>query len=367
MDFQLCAPVLLGLEGICADELRRENFTGVTAENGRVLFEGGLREALRANLWLRTAERVLIRIAEFPAETFDQLFEGVRAAPLENVIDAFGAFPVKGHATRSRLTSIPDCQRIIKKAAAVRLGQVYGYETMPETGCKYQLSFHLLNDRCSLYIDTTGDGLHKRGYRAEATAAPIRETLAAAMVYLSRRRGDRPLCDPLCGSGTILIEAALMASGTAPGLNRAFAVEGFAGADPADGETLRAEARARIHAFDGPITGSDRDASAVALAKANAKKAGVGDQITFACADLSEAPFPDSGIVITNPPYGERLGDVAEARAVYAALGRRIFEKRLGAYVISPDEQFEKFFGRRADKKRKLYNGMMKCNVFQYR
>ena len=134
MDFQLCAPVLLGLEGICADELRRENFTGVTAENGRVLFEGGLREALRANLWLRTAERVLIRIAEFPAETFDQLFEGVRAAPLENVIDAFGAFPVKGHATRSRLTSIPDCQRIIKKAAAVRLGQVYGYETMPETG-----------------------------------------------------------------------------------------------------------------------------------------------------------------------------------------------------------------------------------------
>ena len=221
--------------------------------------------------------------------------------------------------------------------------------------------------RAAVYIDTTGDGLHKRGYRAEATAAPIRETLAAAMVYLSRRRGDRPLCDPLCGSGTILIEAALMASCTAPGLNRAFAVEGFAGADPADGETLRAEARARIHAFDGPITGSDRDTAAVALAKANAKKAGVGDQITFACADLSAAPFPDSGIVITNPPYGERLGDVAEARAVYAALGRRIFEKRLGAYVISPDEQFEKFFGRRADKKRKLYNGMMKCNVFQYR
>lgn len=367
MTYQLCAPVLLGLEGICADELRRLNFADVTAENGRVLFSGDLREALRANLWLRTAERVLIRIAEFRAETFDQLFEGVRAAPLESVIDALGAFPVKGHSTRSRLTSIPDCQRIIKKAAAVRLGSVYGYETMPETGCKYQLSFHLLNDRCSLYIDTTGVGLHKRGYRAEATAAPIRETLAAAMVYLSRRRGDRPLCDPLCGSGTILIEAALMASNTAPGLQRSFAVEAFANANRSDGEALRREARDAIRTFDGPITGSDRDPAAVRLARANAQKAGVGNVISFACAELADAELPDTGIVITNPPYGERLGDLEAAREVYRLLGQRICAKRLGAYIISPDEQFESCYGRRADKKRKLYNGMMKCNVFQYR
>ena len=367
VNFRLCAPVLLGLEGICADELRRLGFENVAAENGRVLFSGDLREALRANLWLRTAERVQILIAEFPAATFDELFEGVRAAPLETVVDAFGAFPVKGHSTRSRLTSIPDCQRIIKTAAAVRLGSIYGCETMPETGAKYQLSFHLLNDRCSLYIDTTGDGLHKRGYRAEATAAPIRETLAAAMVYLSRRRGDRPLCDPLCGSGTILIEAALMASDTAPGLNRAFAVEGFAGVSTDLGAALREEARAKIHGFDGEIFGSDRDSAAVGLARANAEKAGVGKTVHFARAELAQARFPESGIVITNPPYGERLGDVTEARAVYAALGKRIFENRLGAYVISPDEQFEKHFGRRADKKRKLYNGMMKCNVFMYR
>ena len=367
MKFRLCAPVLLGLEGICADELRRLGFEDVAAENGRVLFSGDLCEALRANLWLRTAERVLLLIAEFPAETFDELFEGVRAAPLEEVIDATGAFPVKGHSTRSRLTSIPDCQRIIKKAAAVRLGAVYGYETMPETGAKYQLSFHLMNDRCALYIDTTGDGLHKRGYRTEATAAPIRETLAAAMVYLSRRRGDRPLCDPLCGSGTILIEAALTASDTAPGLHRSFAVENFACFSAGTGEVLRAEARARIRGFDGEIFGSDRDPAAIGLARANAERAGVGKNIIFARAELSQARFPESGIVITNPPYGERLGDVAGAREVYTALGRRIFENRLGAYVISPDEQFERYFGRRADRKRKLYNGMMKCNVFMYR
>lgn len=367
MTFQLCAPVLLGLEGICADELRRLNFTDVAAENGRVLFSGDLREALRANLWLRTAERVLIRIAEFRAETFEQLFEGVRVAPLETVIDALGAFPVKGHSTRSRLTSIPDCQRIIKKAAAVRLGSVYGCETMPETGCKYQLSFHLLNDRCSLYIDTTGAGLHKRGYRAEATAAPIRETLAAAMVYLSRRRGDRPLCDPLCGSGTILIEAALMASNTAPGLQRTFAMEAFANAKRTDGETLRREARDAIQTFDGKITGSDHDPAAIRLARANAQKAGVGNQISFVCAELADADLPETGIIITNPPYGERLGDLEAARAVYRLLGQRICERHLGAYIISPDEQFENCYGRRADKKRKLYNGMMKCNVFQYR
>lgn len=367
MSFRLCAPVLLGLEGICADELRRMDFQNVAAENGRVLFDGDYRDALRANLWLRTAERVQILIGEFPAATFDQLFEGVRALPLESVIDRLGAFPVKGHSTRSKLTSIPDCQRIIKKAAAVRLGSVYGCETMPETGAKYQLSFHILNDRCSLYIDTTGDSLHKRGYRADSLAAPIRETLAAAMVFLSHRRGDRPLCDPLCGSGTILIEAALLAANRAPGLNRQFALEGFAGADESDGVQLREEARSLIRPFEGEITGSDMDSDAIGLARANAEKAGVGAQIRFAKAELSAARLPDSGIIITNPPYGERLGDVAQARAVYESLGRRVAEKRLGAYVISPDEQFEKYFGRQADKKRKLYNGMMKCNVFMFR
>ncbi len=367
MSFRLCAPVLLGLEGICADELRRLDFADVSAENGRVLFSGDLTEALRANLWLRTAERVQILLGEFPAATFDQLFEGVKATPLEEIIDANGAFPVKGHSTRSRLTSIPDCQKIIKKAAAVRLGSVYGYQTMPETGAKYQLSFHIMNDRCSLYLDTTGASLHKRGYRAEANAAPIRETLAAAMVFLSRRRGDRPLCDPLCGSGTILIEAALMASNTAPGLNRPFAMEGFAGVDPAVGERLREEARSLVRSFDGEIFGSDRDHAAIGLARANAEKAGMGKVIRFTKAELSEARFPESGIIITNPPYGERLGDVAEARAVYKTLGQRVMNAHLGAYVISPDEQFEKFFDRRADKKRKLYNGMLKCNVYMYR
>lgn len=367
MSYRLCSPVLLGLEGICADELKRKGFENVAAENGRVLFSGDIYEAARANLWLRTGERVLILVAEFEARNFDTLFEGVKAAPWEEFIPRTGAFPVKGHSVRSALSSIPDCQTIIKKAVAVRLGQKYGLEILPETGGKYQISFNILNNICSVYIDTTGESLHKRGYRAESNLAPIRETLAAAMVYLSGRRGDRPLCDPMCGSGTILIEAALTASNTAPGLYRSFALESFAGFDKKRLAGLREQARAEIRPFEGPITGSDIDENAIKIAVSNAKKAGVGDKISFIRAPLAEAEIPDIGALITNPPYGERMGDVKAARELYRLLGERTHKKTLGAYVISPDEEFERYFGRRADKKRKLYNGMIKCNLYMYR
>jgi len=363
---RLCAPVLLGVEGITADELRRLDFKNVAAENGRVLFDGGLNEAARANLWLRTAERVLVLISEFPAFSFEELFEGVKAAPLEEFIPKNGAFPVKGHSVRSKLTSIPNCQRIIKKAAAVRLEKIYS-GTLPETGARYQLQFNILNDVCSLYIDTTGEPLHKRGYRVESSLAPIRETLAAAMVYISRRRGDRPLCDPFCGSGTIIIEAGLIAANMAPGLSRRFAFEHFAGFDRAVFERLKKEACESRTEFSGEITGSDIDPAAVNIARSNADKASLGGKIQFKTASVSTVRMPESGIVITNPPYGERLGDIESARRLYAELGRRTLEGNgLGVYVISPDEQLEKYFGRRADKKRKLYNGMIKCDLYMF-
>ena len=365
--FRLSAPVVMGVEGICADELRRADFKDVTAENGRVLFSGDLMEAARANLWCRTAERIQILFGQFKAETFDQLFEGVKALPWENIVPRDGEFPVKGHSVRSKLASIPDCQKIIKKAAAVRLGNAYGLNTMPETGARYQIQFTLLNDVCSICIDTSGEGLHKRGYRAVASAAPIRETLAAAMVYISRRRGDRPMLDPMCGSGTIPIEAALMAGDVAPGLNRRFAVESFAGFDKAGLELLRKEAKSKIHRFEGEILGSDIDPAVVEIAKQNAGKAGVASAVSFRSCDLGVASYPDSGIVICNPPYGERLGDIKEARTLVKVLGRRVKDKGLGAVIISPDTELEKVFGRDADKKRKIYNGMIRCDVYSFR
>lgn len=365
--FTFSAPVVMGVEGLCADELKRAGFENISAENGRVLFSGDLLAGAKANLWCRTAERIQILFGQFPARTFDELFEGVKALPWEDLIPRDGEFPVKGHSVRSKLTSIPDCQKIIKKAVAVRLGSAYGLNVMPETGAKYQIQFNLLNDVCSVCIDTSGDGLHKRGYRAVAGGAPIRETLAAAMIMLSRRRGDRPLLDPMCGSGTIPIEAALMAGNVAPGLNRRFAIESFAGFDRAGFDLLRKEARARITRFEGEIAGSDIDPEVVDIANQNAKKAGVASVVSFKVCDVGAAAYPDTGIVICNPPYGERLGDLKEARTLVRVLGKRVREKGIGAVIISPDTELEKSFGREADKKRKIYNGMIRCDVYSFR
>ena len=225
---QYCVPCLFGLEGIAGDELRRLNLEDVRVENGRVLFSGDESALARASVGLRTGERILIRLADFPAKTFEELFQGVYNTPLEDFIPKEGTFPVKGHCLNSQLMSVPDCQAIIKKAASKRLGERYGVAWLPETGAKYQLQFSLMNDRAQLYLDTTGPGLHKRGYRAVGNDAPLRETLAAAMVLLTRYRGREFLWDPFCGSGTIVIEAALIARNQAPGLRRRFAAEAFA-------------------------------------------------------------------------------------------------------------------------------------------
>nr|MBQ8245485.1 class I SAM-dependent RNA methyltransferase [Oscillospiraceae bacterium] len=277
---KFAVPCLFGLEGIAGDELRRLDIENVAVENGRVLFTGDAKAMAKANIWLRTGERVLLVLAEFEAKTFEQLFQGVYKTALETFIPADGQFPVKGHCLNSTLMSVPDCQAIIKKAASKRLGEKYNQNWLPETGAKFQLQFAIMNDKVTLYLDTSGAGLHKRGYRAVGNEAPLRETLAAAMVILTRYRGREFFWDPFCGSGTICIEAALIAKNRAPGLHRHFAAESFPWVDQSIWEEVRQEAKAKEFKGDYKILGSDNDPKCVSLAMANARKAGVADCIT---------------------------------------------------------------------------------------
>lgn len=363
------SPCLLGLEGIVADELKALDMQNVTAENGRVIFEGSFYEMARANLSLRCAERVMLLLAEFKAKTFDQLFEGVKKINFEDFIGEKDAFPVTGWALNSQLMSIPDCQKIIKKAAVERLKKSYRTDWFEETGAVHQIRFSIMKDTVSIMLDTSGAGLHKRGYRKNSNDAPLKETLAAAIAKLSRLYDDSVVCDPFCGSGTLLIEAALLARNIAPGILRKFSSEDW-GCVPK--EVFREERMKALSAINRDIpfrcVGADISRSAVELTFANAKKAGVGDCIVAHEADISDFKIPtERGIVLTNPPYGERLLDKTAAEGIYRTMGT-VFEKDYGKryFVISPDERFEDFFGRKADKKRKLYNGMIKCNLFMY-
>ena len=365
---QFAVPCLFGLEGLAGDELRRMDMENVQVENGRVLFTGDERAMIRANVCLRTGERVLLRLASFEARSFEELFQGVLATPLEQFIPKDGQFPVKGHSLNSQLRSVPDCQAIIKKAASKRLGQNYGLQWLPETGGMYQLQFSIMNDRVELFLDTSGAGLHKRGYRAVGNEAPLRETLAAAMVQLARYRGRDYFWDPFCGSGTIVIEAALAAINRAPGLNRGFACEKFAWSDEALWRDVRSEAMDKEFRGEYRILGSDNDPKCVSLATANARKAGVGKLITFKDGDATKLSLPtDSGIIVCNPPYGERMMEQKSAQRLYQAFGRHLkFADGWKKYIITSEPDFEHYFGKRCDKKRKLYNGMIQCNYYMY-
>ena len=367
-DLELCVPCLFGLEGIAGDELRRLDMENVRVENGKVLFSGDERALAKANVCLRTGERILIQIADFEAKTFEQLFQGVYRSELERYIPKNGQFPVKGHCLNSTLMSVPDCQAIVKKAASRRLGEKYGISWLPEDGEKYQLQFSLMNDRCQLYLDTTGPGLHKRGYRAVGNDAPLRETLAAAMVILTRYRGRDFLWDPFCGSGTIPIEAALIAKNRAPGLRRRFQAERFDWIDEKIWQEVRGEAMDKEFKGDYKILGSDNDPKCVSLSMANARKAGVADCIEFKDGDATKMSLPtDQGIIICNPPYGQRMMEQQSAQRLYAALGRHLkYADGWKKYIITSEPEFEHYFGRRADKKRKLYNGMIKCDYYMY-
>ena len=367
-NFEFSVPCLFGLEGIAGDELRRLNMENVRVENGRVLFSGDEFALARANIALRTGERVLLVLADFEAKTFEQLFQGVYRAELENFIPKNGAFPVKGHCLNSTLMSVPDCQAIVKKAASKRLGEKYGLQWLPEDGAKYQLQFSIMNDRVTLYLDTTGPGLHKRGYRAIGNDAPLRETLAAAMVMLTKYRGREFLWDPFCGSGTIPIEAALIAKNRAPGIRRRFAAEQFDWISVETWQNARGEAMDKEFKGNYRILGSDNDPKCVSLAMANARKAGVADCIEFKDGDATKMSLPtDSGILICNPPYGQRMMEQQSAQRLYAAMGRHWkYADGWKKYIITSEPEFEHYFGRRADKKRKLYNGMIKCDYYMY-
>ena len=362
-------PCLFGLEGLVGEELRRLHMSDVRVENGHVLCRGTIADIARLNLNLRCAERVLIQLGSFSAASFDALFEQTKALPWEDWIPEDGAFPVKGFSLESTLHSVPDCQRIIKKAVAVRLAQKYGTGQLPETGAEYQIQFAILQDRASLMLDTSGAGLHKRGYRAVGVRAPLRETLAAAMVTLSRYRGKDPFCDPFCGSGTIAIEAALIAKNRAPGLDRSFSaqkwrcVPGESWMDAAD-ETMDQE-------YDGAydIWGGDIDPKAIAIARSNAEKAGVEDCIRFEVADAVKFRRDSTyGQLVTNPPYGERLLETDTAGQLYRAFGQTAAKlpEKWRVYILSSHPEFEKCYGSLAAKKRKLYNGMIQCYLYMY-
>lgn len=368
MNFTLCVPCLFGLEGLAADELRRLNMENVRAENGKVLFDGSALDIARANICLRTGERVLLQVGTSRADTFDMLFEGVKAMPWEQFITMDGAFPVKGHSLNSNLHSIPDCQKIIKKAIADRLSSKFHVSWLKESGAKYQVQFTIMNDTAYLYIDTSGAGLHKRGYRPVSNPAPLRETLAAAMVMLARYRGREQVCDPFCGSGTIPIEAALIAKNRAPGLNRNFTAQTWAWIPKISWKSSFEEAR--DHEFNGTydIWGGDIDPDSVSIAKANAKRAGVSDIVKIDMADARKFYRAASGgIIISNPPYGERVMERADAERLYSQFGAAVRKlETWKMYILSSHTEFERTFGKTADKKRKLYNGMIKCDLYMY-
>lgn len=368
MKLDLCAPCLFGLEGPLGNELRHMGMTDVAPENGRVRFKSDESGMARANVSSRFGERILIELGRFPAASFDALFEGVRSLPLEQFIPQNGSFPVKGYSLDSALHSVPDCQKIIKKAAAERLKAVYGLTWCPEDAAQYQIQFSIMKDMAVIYLDTSGTGLHKRGYRPAQVAAPLRETLAAAMVDIAGYRGRGDFCDPFCGSGTIAIEAALAAKNRAPGIGRNFSAEIWACFDRKIWREARADARAREFSGDYRIFASDIDPKAVAISQANAARAGVDDLIVFETADAAAfSRATERGVIVTNPPYGERLMEKREAEALYRAFGEAFRKTRNWKLcLLSSHTEFERTFGRTADKKRKLYNGMIKCDLYIY-
>ena len=367
MDFS--ATCLLGLEGLLANELRFAGIDNVRAENGRVLFSGGYSAMARANICSRLSQRIFILLGEFEARDFDTLFEGVKKIDWSEYLDERDAFPVKGGSLDSQLSSLPACQKIIKKAVVEKLRESCHTDWFAEDGPVHQIQFRIFKNRVSIMLDTTGAALNKRGYRAVSNDAPIRETLAAAMVELARVRSEHTVVDPFCGSGTILIEAAMKAMNIMPGVGRGFAFESWGQVDPAVTAAERDRARAGEKRDCGFMAyGYDIDEEALAIARRNAELAGVADRVVFEKRDIRDyEDIRERATVITNPPYGERMLDVREARDLYRVMGRVFISKPYHSYtVISPDEDFEKLFGRPADKRRKLYNGTLKCNVYMY-
>ncbi len=368
--FLLTVPTMFGLEALVADEIRDLGYETTAVEDGKVTFEGDEEAICVANINIRTGERILIKLAEFKAESFEDLFQGVKKIDWLKWIGSNDAFPVKGYALKSKLHSVPDCQAIIKKAIVEKLKQTYNVTRFEETGTKYQIQFSIMKDIAIIYLDTSGDPLYKRGYRTKSNDAPLRETLAAAIVKLSRWRGDaRPLYDPMCGSGTMAIESAMIAANIAPGINRSFAAEKWRQIDKSLWSDIRQEAKDNIDkSIASPLYASDIDPKCIEIAVENAKRAGVEGLIAFECKDMNDlSPATEKSTIVCNPPYGERLLEKKEAEKLYRQMGKK-FGQFVGSakYIITSHQGFESFYGTNADKKRKIYNGMIKCNLYQY-
>ncbi len=370
MKLELVATCLFGLEKLLGEEIDALGLSRIDTMDGRVTFEGELSDIPRANIALRCAEHVFIKLASFPATSFTELFDGVKAIAWEDWIGKLDAFPVKGHAIKSKLYSVPDCQSIVKKAVVERLSSHYGVKWFAETETKYQIEFFIFKDIAAIMIDTSGIPLHKRGYRPAAGPAPLRETLAAALALTSRPRGDILFWDPMCGSGTIAIEAAMILANRAPGLGRNFAAESFAQIPASLWKDARENAEAAIRQDSNfEVWASDIDEDILDVVYENALRAGVEEHLNIFSADVRKIQKPEGrrGTVVCNPPYGERLMTPTEAEQLYRDMGRAFASLApWQIYIITSHPQFERFYGARADKIRKLYNGMIPCNLYQY-
>ncbi|MFV0445047.1 MAG: class I SAM-dependent RNA methyltransferase [Planctomycetaceae bacterium] len=365
----IIATAAFGLEAIVSRELQALGFADVKLEDGRVRFTGTEQDVCRANLWLRSADRVLIQLAEFEALDFGVLFDQTHALPWEEWLTEQSAFPVNGRSVRSQLHSVPDCQRLVKKAIVERLKKFSKVQWFEETGPETPIDVHLLKDRCTITLDTSGAGLHKRGYRALTGEAPLKETLAAALVQLSYWNRERLLVDPCCGTGTILIEAALIGRNMAPGLRRSFVAEAWPRLPQRLWDEAREAARSAIlPPLPEKMAGYDIAWKPLQLAREAAKQAGVFDDLHLqqrALADFSTAR--QYGCLITNPPYGERLGEQEEAEELYRTMGEKLGPlSTWSTYVLTSHLQFERLFGRAATRRRKLFNGRIECTYYQY-
>ncbi len=362
------ATCLFGMEKFICDDIAALGYKKTDSIDGRVFFEGDESAVARCNMWLRTAECLYVEVGRAKTLSFEELFEATYALPWESFIGKNDAFPVSGHCIKSKLASIPNCQKIVKKAIVKRLSQKYGIEWFEENGASIGVEFFIFKDIAYLMIDTSGTGLHKRGYRLMQNDAPLRETLAAGLVNISRLQKDEMLWDPMCGSGTIAIEAARKLLNIAPGIDRSFRFEEYPWYDEKYIRLAREEANSLILPDKLDIFATDIDESALKIASANAERGRVGDKIRFFKLDVGKFYNPQRrGTVITNPPYGERLLTNDEALSLYKKMGRAFsVVERWHLYILCGNEGFEEAFGKKADKVRKLYNGMLKCNLYEY-
>ncbi len=367
--YTLIATAAMGLESIVAKEVKDLGYE-CQVENGKVIFQGDETAIARANMWLRTADRVKILVGEFNAYSFDELFERTKALPWESFLPVDAEFPVQGKSVKSKLYSVPDCQAIVKKAIVEKLKTAYKKTSwLDETGPLFKIEVAILKDKVSLTLDTSGQGLHKRGYRVGQGDAPLKETLAAALIQLTTWNPDRPFVDPFCGSGTIAIEAALIGQNIAPGFNREFLSEAWPMMDGDVWDRTRMEAEDQAN-YDQPleILGTDIDHRMIAIAKENAIEAGLGDLVKFKQMQVRDFTSElEYGVIVGNPPYGERLGDRKEVELMYREMGQAFAKlDTWSVYMMTSLEHFEECYGKKATKKRKLFNGFIRTDYYQY-